>query len=68
MNIMPTNFTYTKLRKLRQTLYEELLTQFPTLTLEHYRLLEMRIQTAIMAGLLEMDTDEAAKEWKGKKP
>lgn len=57
---MPTNkLSYKKIRKLRQILTDELGATSPALTVEHLKLVELRVQTALLAGL---DDDEVSKE------
>lgn len=53
------NFNYKKIRKLRESLTEEVSAQTSILTVDHLKLIEMRVQTAIMADL---DDDEVEKE------
>lgn len=56
---MPIKFTYKKIRKLRKTLTEEVAATVPMLTTDHLMLVEMRVQTAIMA---DIDDGEVEKE------
>jgi hypothetical protein len=46
---MPTNITYKQIQNLRELLMEEMRKEFGgAISLEHYKLLEMRLQTLLM--------------------
>lgn len=51
-------YDYKKIQEMRERLVEEVKQIFPTVTVEVYKLVEMRLQTAIMAGLLNEDIKE----------
>ena len=52
---MSINYTYKKIQEMRAILIEEIKTQFPSITVEVLLLVEKRLQTAIMANLLDDD-------------
>ncbi len=45
------NLTYKQIQLMRDLLIEEIRSNFTTITVEHLKLIEMRIQTLIMAHL-----------------
>ena len=47
---------------MRDSLFEEMKESFGILNIEHHKLVEMRVQTAIMAGLLDNDIDKEKKK------
>ena len=49
---------------MRESLIQEIKLIFPTVTCDVLRLVEMRIQTAIMAGLFDNDIDKEVKKKK----
>lgn len=57
-------YTYKKIQEMRESLIEEIKLIFPTVTCDVLRLVEMRIQTALMAGLFN---DDIKKETNKKK-
>ena len=48
-------YTYQNIQGMRDKLIIEIKLIFPTITAEVLQIVEMRLQTAIMAGLLEQD-------------
>ena len=52
---MAKTYNYEKLQKLRDLIISEMRESFPTMTTEHYMLVEMRLQSVIMAGLDDTD-------------
>lgn len=57
-------YTYKKIQEMRESLIQEIKLIFPTVTCDVLRLVEMRIQTALMAGLFD---DDIKKETNKKK-
>lgn len=51
-------YNYKKIQEMRSMLMEEMKQTFPTLTVEVLMLVEQRLQSAIMAGLLDVDIKE----------
>lgn len=59
---MAKSYNYKKIQEMRHALKEELIeTGIAILTVEHYKLIEMRIQTAIMADLIDSDIKSEVK-------
>ena len=53
---MAKQYTYKKIQAMRDSMIEEMKASLPAgITIEHLKLVEMRIQTAIMAGLFDDD-------------
>jgi len=50
MALKELNITYEEIQLLREAIIEEMRGPFTTLTVEHLKLVEMRIQTILMAG------------------
>jgi hypothetical protein len=49
-------YTYKKIQEMRGIIFEEMKEVFgDRLTVEHWKLVEIRVQTAIMAGLFDND-------------
>jgi hypothetical protein len=48
-------YTYKKIQKLREMIVVELKQYFPIITLDFLKLVEQRLQTVIMAGLIDTD-------------
>lgn len=60
---MAISYDYKKIQEMRGLLFEEMKQQFgPILNIEHLKLLEMRLQTAIMAGLMDQDIRKEKKK------
>lgn len=59
---MAKEYNYKQIQKMREALFQEMKDSFGVLTIEHFKLLEMRIQTAIMAGLIDQDIDKEKKK------
>lgn len=55
-------YNYKQIKKMREDLFEELKDSFGILNVEHHKLLEMRVQTAIMAGLMDNDIEKEKKK------
>jgi len=51
-------YNYKKIQEMRAMLLEEVKEIFPTQTVEVHMLVEQRLQSAIMAGLLDADIKE----------
>jgi len=49
------DLTYEQIRMLRNILIDEMSSEVPRLTLEHLQIIEMRLQTLIMAGITGVD-------------
>lgn len=55
---MAKEYNYKQIQKMREALLEETKESFGLLNVEHHKLVEMRVQTAIMAGLIDNDIDK----------
>ncbi len=55
-------YNYKQIQKMRATLFEEMKESFGIVNIEHHKLVEMRVQTAIMAGLVDQDIDKEKKK------
>lgn len=60
---MDKDYTYKKIQEMRSMIFEEMKELFgPKLDVEHVKLVEMRVQTAIMAGLFDEDIKAEVKD------
>ena len=60
---MAKTFNYKKVQELRNLLTDEISNHSTVMTVEHLKLAEMRLQTAIMAGLDDRDVDKEKLQW-----
>lgn len=63
---MPEKIGYKKIQLLRELLKEEMVKEFSgSFTMEHWRLLEMRVQTVLMVGSMD-DVSDSVREFQKK--
>lgn len=55
---MSKQFTYKKIQEIRELQIEEIKKQIPSITIDVLKLVEMRVQTLISAGLVDTDIKE----------
>ena len=59
---MTTNLTYKQIQKIREDILQELLLMFPTPTVELMRLVDMRVQSVLMADLDDKKVEKDIKK------
>lgn len=58
--------SYKKIRELRKLIWSEIESEFKAISVEHYMLAEMRLQSVIMAGLDDDDVKVEKISWQKK--
>lgn len=61
-----TTVSYNVIQEMRQTLIDELKPSYPTITIDVLKLVEMRLQTLVMAGVTNKSTEASVRADKEK--
>lgn len=61
---MAREIQYKEIRELRELLLDEMQNEFSVITIEHYQLIEMRIQNILLAGITSKNLKDEKPKWK----